>query len=92
MIKRYSLAEARNQLAKIIDHAEDGVPVELTRRGKPVAVLLTVEDYQRLARAPRPFWDVCQEFREEMSIDQLDIQPDLLIDVRDPSPGRQVDL
>jgi len=92
MIKRYSLAEARNQLARIIDRAEDGMPVELTRRGKPVAVLLTVGDYERLSREPRPFWDTCQEFREKMSIEQLDIEPNLLANTRDTSPGREVNL
>jgi antitoxin (DNA-binding transcriptional repressor) of toxin-antitoxin stability system len=68
------------------------MPVELTRRGKPVAVLLTLADYERLSRGPRPFWDVCQEFREEMSIAQLDIQPNFLAGIRDTSPGREVNL
>jgi hypothetical protein len=36
MTRRYSVAAARNQLARIIARAEDGGRVELTRRGKPV--------------------------------------------------------
>ena len=40
MTRRYSGGEARNQLTQIIDHAEDGGPVELTRRGKPVMDLM----------------------------------------------------
>ena len=40
MGKRHSIAEARSSLPRLIREAESGKPVELTRRGQPVAVLV----------------------------------------------------
>lgn len=39
MLRRYAIAEARAHLPRIVDQAEAGMDVELTRRGQPVAVL-----------------------------------------------------
>lgn len=50
MSLRYSIAEARHGLARIVHELEDGGSVELTRRGEPVAVMLSVEEYRRLAK------------------------------------------
>jgi prevent-host-death family protein len=36
----YSVAEARNQIAELIDRAQAGETVTITRRGKPVADLV----------------------------------------------------
>jgi prevent-host-death family protein len=41
MSKRYSIAEARNNLASIVHELEVIDNIELTRRGKSVAVLLS---------------------------------------------------
>lgn len=46
--KQYSITAARNQLPAIVHEVENGPPVELTRRGRPVAVLLSFRDYERL--------------------------------------------
>ena len=35
-----SIAEARDTLTRLIQRAEAGEPVHITRRGKPVAVLV----------------------------------------------------
>lgn len=53
MEKSYSIAEARNDLASIVHDVEGASAVELTRRGRPVAVLLSVEEYRRLAAGGR---------------------------------------
>ena len=45
MPKRYSIAEARNHLPAIVHDAENGAPIELTRRGKPVAVLISASEW-----------------------------------------------
>ena len=38
----YSIAEARNQFADLIHKVEEkGEPVQVTRRGEPVAVILS---------------------------------------------------
>ena len=38
---QYPIAEAKNQLSKLIQQVEQGETVELTRRGKPVVVVLS---------------------------------------------------
>jgi antitoxin Phd len=90
MNKRYSIAEARDSLPSVVHEAEGGTRVELTRRGKPVAVLLGVEEYERLAEGRRDFWEAYEEFRQEFDLAQLGIDPDEIFgDVRDSSPGRE---
>jgi prevent-host-death family protein len=44
----HSIAEAKNQLSKLIDRALQGEPVVITRRGEPVVELKPVRP------APRP--------------------------------------
>ena len=43
-----SIAEAREQLPTLVHQAELGAPTTLTRRGKPVAVLVSTSAYARL--------------------------------------------
>lgn len=87
MSKQYSIAEAREKLAYVIQEAEQGATVELTRRGKPVAILLSLDEYDRLSRKRRSFWESYQDFRQKYSDLEVETQ-DAFSDVRDPSPGR----
>jgi len=48
MDKTFSIAEAKDRLPRLVHDAEAGVPVALTRRGKPVAVLISMAEYDRL--------------------------------------------
>ncbi|WP_420630696.1 type II toxin-antitoxin system Phd/YefM family antitoxin [Candidatus Leptofilum sp.] len=49
MATTYSIAEARNQFAALVRDAEESKqPVQVTRRGQPVAVILSAEEYGRL--------------------------------------------
>lgn len=43
-----SIADAKNQLPALIHQAEAGEPVTITRRGKPVAVVVSFEEYERV--------------------------------------------
>ncbi|MEW6280102.1 MAG: type II toxin-antitoxin system Phd/YefM family antitoxin [Candidatus Eremiobacterota bacterium] len=52
--RRYTIAEARDQLARIVHAVESEGPVEFTRRGKPVAVLVSLSDYGRSSELT--FW------------------------------------
>jgi prevent-host-death family protein len=45
-----SIAEAKTQLTRLIQQAERGEAVHITRRGKPVAVLLSEDEYRGLCR------------------------------------------
>jgi prevent-host-death family protein len=47
-MQSFSIADARSQLPKIIHTVEEGDVTQLTRRGKPVAVLLSLKEYKAL--------------------------------------------
>jgi prevent-host-death family protein len=42
-----SVSEAHNLLSRWLDRVEDG-PLTITRRGKPVGVIISPEEYDRL--------------------------------------------
>lgn len=86
----YSIAEARDNLARIVHEAEaDGV-VELTRRGRPVAVLVSVNEYERLQGKATGFWEAVTGFRERAGIEHNGVESDVFDDIRDSGEGREV--
>jgi prevent-host-death family protein len=50
-MKAVSIADAKNRLTELLYEAEEGQPVQVTRRGQPVAVLLSENEYARLMAA-----------------------------------------
>ena len=91
MLKRFSIAEARDQFASLVRGVEKTPAVEITRRGEPVAVLLSWREYQRLTSREK-FWDRYASFRGKFDLAGLAIEPEVFEGVRDTSPGRQVSL
>ena len=86
--KQTSIAGARDRLASLVHEVEDGGPVEITRRGRPVAVLLSYHEYQRLLGDGPSFWDAMIAYRAAVKLDDpqaLSIEPEF---PRDKSPGR----
>jgi antitoxin Phd len=49
----WTLQDAKNRLSAVVDAALAGEPQLITRRGKPVTVVLSVDDYERLQRLER---------------------------------------
>ena len=89
MAKQYSIAEARDRLSGIVHEVEEGQPVELTRRGKPVAVVMSFEEYKRrTAGKPRDFWEAVEEFRRTTDLEGLAFTDEELKEMRDRSSGR----
>lgn len=89
MVKRYSIAEAKDNLAGVIHEAEQGSQVELTREGKTVAVLIGTEEFEQMSRSAPSFREAYEKFRREHDLVELDLNPDeIFADVRDSSPGR----
>jgi prevent-host-death family protein len=91
MSKRYSIAEARHNLAAIVHELEAQPCIELTRRGEPVAVLLAYGAYQRM-QARGDFWHAYTSFRVAFTDDVGSSEADVWRDLRDRSPGREVNL
>ena len=92
MSRRYSIAEARSRLPSIVDEAESGVEVELTRRGKPVAVLVSRREFERLQGKRLHFSDAYRKFLERHSLDEIGVDQDFAASTRDRTTGRKVSL
>lgn len=90
MRKQYSIAAAKDNLPGIVHEVEQNGPVELTRRGKPVAVLLSVEEYERLQPRRGGFYEALMKWREEADLEGLWAEGDPFEGVRDRTPGREV--
>jgi prevent-host-death family protein len=89
MIKRYSIAEARNRFTSLVRDVETAPGVEITRHGEPVAVLLSYRQYQHLSNR-QDFWDSYESFCKVFDLSTLKIETEIFEDVRDTSPGREV--
>ena len=92
MPKQYSIAEARDHFTTIVRDVEQESAIELTRRGKPVAVLLSIQEYKRLSSSKGGFWKTFTAFRNRVNLQDLDIEPDIFTGLRDQSPGREIAL
>lgn len=92
MAHRYSIAEARTHLPTIVDQAEAGLAVELTRRGRPVAVVVSLREFER-SRTDRPtFGEVYRNFLKKHVLEDIGLEPDVLRSLRDKTQGRKVSL
>lgn len=92
MPKRYSIADARANLPSIVDEAEAGQPIELTRRGQPVAVILSLREFERLRGGRVQFSDAYRKFLETHSLREIGLDTDALDSARERGPGRKVTL
>ena len=91
MAQKYSMAEARSCLPAILDQAEAGLEVELTRRGQPVAVVVSYREFDRLRGKRRHFGDAYRSFLEKYSLDDIGVENDFT-STRDKIAGRKVSL
>lgn len=87
--RRLSIAEARRNLAAVVRSVEKGDVVEVTRRGEPVAIVLSAREYEGLTRGSGDLWEAIRAFRESTDLKSLRLD-EAYRDVRDRSPGRKV--
>ncbi|MCP4697780.1 MAG: type II toxin-antitoxin system Phd/YefM family antitoxin [Gammaproteobacteria bacterium] len=59
---QYPIAEAKDPLSKLVYQVEKGETIELTRRGRPVAVVLSEVEYRRLLQPEKSFGKALREF------------------------------
>lgn len=89
---QFTVAEAKNNLPAIIHAVENGPAVRITRHGRTVAVLLSIQDYQRLNRKKAGLWGALKEFRGRIREEGVEISSEDFEGLRDSSPGREVEL
>jgi prevent-host-death family protein len=90
MSPRYSIAQARSRLPSLVNQAEAGIDVELTRRGQPVAVLISRREVERLRGKRVHFGDAYKKFIETHSLQEIGVDKDFAASVRDRTTGRKV--
>lgn len=95
-MKETSIREAKSNLTRLLREVEKGRAVRLTRRGKPVAVLLSERQYERLTTAQdrdRNFLRFLTGWRREVIAKGLPfLSDDELSALRDRSLGRETTL
>ena len=52
--KRNGSCGRQNRLCQLVDHAQHEGPQTITLRGKPTAVVISVEDFEKLTRPRKP--------------------------------------
>jgi len=92
MSKSYTVASARAKLAKIVDEVEAGKDIELTRRGKKVAVVMSAARYARMRGDRVAFMTAYETFREDTDLSQVGVEPSWAEGLRDRDAGRGVKL
>jgi prevent-host-death family protein len=90
--KRYSIAEARSNLPSIVDQAEAGQEIQLTRRGKPVAVVVSLRELERLRGDRSSFGDAYRRFLKKHPLREIGVEEDAFESTRDRGTGRKVSL
>jgi prevent-host-death family protein len=90
MARKYSLAQARAQLPTIVEQAERGHTIELTRRGKPVAVVVSLAAFEQLKGNRPRFGDTYRAFLSKFPLAKVGVDKDFAASLRDRGNGRQV--
>jgi prevent-host-death family protein len=90
--RKVSVAEARQNFARLIERARRGEAIEITRRGEAVAVVLSASEYLAL-RGERPsFMQAARHVRNRLDVANLEIEDEVFEGLRDDTGGREVSL
>ena len=90
-MKDVPITEAKNALTALVHQAEAGKPVRLTRRGRPVAVLMSEESYRRLQSGQgeqRDLWEFVKQWRGSLPAGWEGLSDEEVRSWRDKSQGR----
>jgi len=68
-MKTNTIAEAKNKLSQLIYQLESDEPIHLTGHGKPVAVMLSEANYQKLTQQNNGLYQAIQHWREQLNGD-----------------------
>jgi prevent-host-death family protein len=90
--KSYSVAQARAHLPDILDDVEAGKEIELTRRGRAVAIVISPEKYQALRGSQCNFGEDYRAFIGRHALAEIGLEADSFDAPRDQAPGRRIRL
>jgi antitoxin Phd len=83
-MERWKLEDAKARLSEVVRLAGKEGPQLVTIRGKEAAVIMTPEEYQRLAPRPQPHVPLVR-FLQKLGLSDLELE-------READPGREIDL
>lgn len=92
MAKTYTIANARAKLSDIVDAVEAGSEVELTRRGKKVAVVVSAARYARLRGERAAFMTAYERFRRGHDLTDMGVDRSFARGLRQRDVARPVKL
>ncbi|MCH9696779.1 MAG: type II toxin-antitoxin system Phd/YefM family antitoxin [Gammaproteobacteria bacterium] len=78
-MKTSTIAEAKNNLSQLIHRLEFDEAIQLTRHGKPVAVMLSEASYQKLSHKDKSLslYQSIQHWRNQLDVDSALTQTEL---------------
>ena len=88
---RRTLAQARAELPSLLRAVERGAEIEITRRGVPVAVVLSIAERERLAAGRQGFGEAYDAFVKNGGL-AAPVPRGHFAKLRDRSTGRKVRL
>jgi prevent-host-death family protein len=90
--REFSIAEAKDHLSEVVRPAEENGIVELTRRGRSAAVVVSAREFRRLCSSSSKPFAFLEELCNSHDADHHGLEPGDLDWVRDKHPGRAVRL
>ena len=83
----WKLQDAKNRFSEVVNLAQRRGPQTITRHGKPVVVIVSLEEYRRAKKPKQSFLEFMQNspLAEAMKEHELDFS-------RSKDPGRDIDL
>jgi prevent-host-death family protein len=88
-MKTSTIADAKTHLTKLIYHLESGEAIHLTRHGRPVAVMLSEANYQKLIRPSSTLFSAIEQWRCENQTDAAFTETELHTLRKESAMGRE---
>ena len=90
IMKTSTIADAKNNLSHLIHQLEVEEPIHLTRYGKPVAVMMSESQYQKLVSPPKSITSAILNWRSQLDEESdVGLTSNELNTIRKESAGRE---
>ncbi len=80
-----TISQLKNHLPELVHRAEEGHDIEITRHGKPVAVMVSLERYNQVMRSGKGVFNAWRRWRE-LYPDTVGFTDEELDGMRDRAP------
>jgi prevent-host-death family protein len=68
-MKTSTIADAKSNLSQLINQLDSDEAIHLTKHGKPVAVMLSEANYQKLTQKRTGLYEAIQQWRTQLTVD-----------------------